>query len=579
MHTRRLTLALLTLGTLVLGGCGMGRPALPAPPDHVYTRGVVAADHAIASRAGLEMLERGGNAVDAAVAASFCLAVVRPYSCGLGGGGFMVVHLAAEEPMPARNIAITYRETAPSGLHPEYYARLDSPDASRIGPHAVGVPGTVAGLLYALENFGTLDRATVLRPAIRAAEQGFAIDADYVAAAREVLDDLEEHPEWIDLIGRERFEWLHRRFLFDGKPKVGQVLRQPELAATLRLLARDGSAAFYVGEIASAIADACPAMTSSDLARYEPRISRPLAGAFRDRAIIAMPLPSSGGIAMLETLGLLERRWSDLESTAQESRGYIHLVVEAIKHAFADRAQWLADDRFAEVHVECLLSEAYLDVLADRIDTRRTQPPDRYGSGGQLPDDGGTSHLSAVDRWGNAVACTETINLSFGSLTAIPRFGLLLNNEMDDFLTIPGQRNAFGLEQSERNLPQPGKRPLSSMSPTVVLDSEGRVEIVVGGSGGPRIISASLQALLNVVLFDASAQEAVSAPRFHHQWMPNIVQFEDSWVDGAAIEALGALGHEVGWREDIGVVQLIRRANGGYSAASDPRKGGAPAGW
>lgn len=578
MRRTPLLVLLPALTALAIGGCGVSLRATHAPADTVYTRGVVAADHFIASRAGLEMLERGGNAVDAAVAASFCLAVVRPYSCGLGGGGFMVVHLAAEEPMPARNIAITYRETAPGGLHPEYYVQLESPDASRTGPHAVGVPGTVAGLLYALENYGTLDRATVLRPATRAAEEGFAIDGDYVAAAREVLDDLAEHPDWPDLIGRERFEWFHRRFLFNGEPKVGQVLRQPELGRTLRLLARDGEAAFYTGPLAHAIADACPAMTPGDLARYEPRTSRPLTGTFGDRTIIAMPLPSSGGIAMLASLGLLERRRGDLDSTTSNSAGYVHLVVEAMKHAFADRAQWLGDDRFVDVPVATLLSDEYLDDLASRIDPQRTQPPDRYGSGVQLPEDGGTSHLSAVDRWGNAVACTETINLEFGSLTAIPEFGLLLNNEMDDFLTIPGQRNAFGLEQSERNLPQPGKWPLSSMSPTIVLDSEGRVEIVVGGSGGPRIISSSLQAMLNVVLFDESAHEAVASPRFHHQWMPDVLQFEDGWEDVQAIEALRVVGHKVGQREDIGVVQLIRRTDGGYRAASDPRKGGAPAG-
>jgi len=564
----------------ILGGCGVGARSRSALPDAVYSRGVVAADHAIASRAGLEMLERVGNAVDAAVATSFCLAVVRPQSCGLGGGGFMVIHLSADEPMPARNIAITYRETAPSDLHGDYYVQLDAPDASRIGPHAVGVPGTVAGLLYALENFGTLDRAAVLRPAIRAAERGFAIDADYAAAAQEVLEDLAEHPQWPDLIGRERFEWFHHRFLFDGNPRVGQVLRQPELAETLRLIARDGAAAFYTGPVAAAIAQTCPAMSAADLARYEPRVSRPLTGAFRGRQVIAMPLPSSGGIAMLETLGLLERRWSDLEATTQNSPEYIHLVVEAMKHAFADRAEWLGDDRFVDVPVSTLLDSEYLDSLADRIETTRAQPPERYGSREQLPTDGGTSHLSVVDQWGNAVACTETINLEFGSLTAIPEFGLLLNDEMDDFLTIPGQRNAFGLEQSERNLPEPGKWPLSSMSPTIVLGADGLVEVVVGASGGPRIISSSLQAILSVLLFDDSAEEAVSAARFHHQWMPDVLQFEDRWPDETVVEAMRGLGHEVGRREDIGVVQLIRRSDDGkgWTAASDPRKGGKPAG-
>lgn len=579
MRPPLLSVLLSAVAQITLGGCGVRLHSTSATGEGTYTRGVVAADHVIASRAGLEMLERGGNAVDAAVATSFCLAVVRPYSCGLGGGGFMVIHMAADAPMPARNIAITYRETAPSGLTPDYYVKFGAPDASRIGPHAVGVPGTVAGLLSALENYGTLDRATVLRPAIRAAQEGFAIDADYVAAAREVLDDLAESPHWPDLIGPERFEWFHRRYLFGGDPKIGRTLRQPELAETLRLISRDGAAAFYAGPVAEAIARACPAMTAGDLARYEPRFSAALSGTFGDRTVVAMPLPSSGGIATLEALGLLERRGADLGAATSNSAGSIHLVVEAMKHAFADRAEWLGDDRFADVPVGTLLDGDYLDNLAARIDPRRTLPPEAYGSREQLSEDGGTSHLSVVDQWGNAVACTETINLSFGSLTAIPEFGLLLNNEMDDFLTVPGQRNAFGLEQSERNLPQPGKWPLSSMSPTIVLDSQGRVEVVVGASGGPRIISASLQAMLSVLLFDASAAEAVGAPRFHHQWMPDVLQFEESWADEGVIEALRALGHEVSRRDEIGVVQLIRRDGEGYSAASDPRKGGAPAGW
>lgn len=577
--TRLITLATLTL---VIAGCASGcavTQSHPVDAGAVYTRGVVAADHAIASQAGLEMLRRGGNAVDAAVATSFCLAVVRPYSCGLGGGGFMVIHMTADDPMPAQNVAITYREQSPAAVGPDHYVQLAVPYASRYGPNAVGVPGTVAGLLTALDNYGTLDRATILRPAINAAERGYAIDADYVASSQEVIDDLAEHPEWIDLVGRERFDWFRRRFLFGSTPKVGQVLRQPELAQTLRLIARDGAAVFYSGEIARAIADSCPQMSRGDLARYEPRVGRPLQGHFRGRTVLAMPLPSSGGIAMLETLGLLERRWSDLVTTTQGSPQYIHLVVEAMKHAFADRAEWLGDDRFVAVPTSSLISSGYLDRIAARIDLERTQSPDAYGSREQLPLDSGTSHLGVIDQWGNAVACTETINLEFGSLLPVPEFGFMLNNEMDDFLAIPGERNAFGLQQSERNLPQGGKWPLSSMSPTIVLGANGRVEVVVGASGGPRIISGSLQALLDVLVFDWSAADAVSAPRFHHQWMPDVLQFENGWTDEAAIDAMRQYGHAVGRREDVGVVQLIRWSDDGWTAASDPRKGGAPAGW
>ncbi|MCC6908838.1 MAG: gamma-glutamyltransferase [Phycisphaerales bacterium] len=570
---------LLAVVMFLLGGCGTNLRPFPTVTDGVYPHAVVAADHAIASQAGLDMLRRGGNAVDAAVATSFCLAVVRPYSCGLGGGGFMLVHIASDAPMPSQSVAITYRETAPAAVGPDYYVQLDAPGASRYGPHAVGVPGTVAGLMTALENYGTLDRATVLKPAIEAAEHGFAIDADYVASAQEVIDEIREHPEWIDLVGADRFEWFYHRFLFDGEPKVGQTLRQPELARTLRLIARDGAPVFYAGEIGQAVASTCPQMSAEDLAQYEPRLSQPLRGTFRGRTVLAMPLPSSGGIATLETLGILDRRWTDLQETAPGSPPYIHLVVEAMKHAFADRAEWLGDERFANVPATSLISDTYLDVLARRIDPRRTQPPGSYGSREQLPIDTGTSHFGVVDQWGNAVACTETINLSFGSLLPVPEYGFMLNNEMDDFLTIPGERNAFGLQQSQRNLPEGGKWPLSSMSPTIVLGEDGGVEIVVGASGGPRIISATLQTLLDVVLHDSSAPEAVSAPRFHHQWMPDVLQFEDCWTDSATMDAMREFGHEIGRREDVGVVQLIRRSGVGWSAASDPRKGGAPAGW
>lgn len=581
------SLLIAVCSSLLLFFLGCASTQTPQQPsvdaDPIFTRGVVAADHLLASQAGLEMLQKGGNAVDAAVATSFCLAVVRPYSCGLGGGGFMLIHLAPTDDSPARQLAITYRETSPAAVDRTYYVDLDDPLASQIGPHAVATPGTVAGLLHALETHGTLDRATVLAPAIRAAIDGFAVDAGYVAAARAVLARLDRNPALVDSIGPDRAQWFRQTFLFDGQPEVGRVLRQPQLARTLERIARDGAQAFYAGPIAADIVNACPQIIPYDLAMYEPCVSAPLRGSFQNRTILAMPPPSSGGVAMLQILGLLERRADliDKKNATSTSPDYIHTMAEAMKHAFADRARFLADDRFTPVPISMLLSDAYLQQRAARINADQTFSPEFYAPPTSLLEDGGTSHLSVVDQWGNAVACTETINLEFGSLTAVPEHGFILNNEMDDFLTIPGRPNAFGLTQSDRNLPQPGKWPLSSMSPTIVLDPNGKVEIVVGASGGPRIISASLQVMLNVIWHNNSARQAVTAPRFHHQWMPNVLQFESDWENQSVFDALQRRGHEITKRDNVGVVQLVRRSPTGigYSAASDPRKGGQSAGW
>jgi gamma-glutamyltranspeptidase/glutathione hydrolase len=290
-----------------------------------------------------------------------------------------------------------------------------------------------------------------------------------------------------------------------------------------------------------------------------------------------MPPPSSGGLTMLQILGILERRMSDI-ALDHNRPPYVHLLAEAMKHAFADRAAWLADPDFVEVPVRRLLSETYLDQCAASIDLQRTREPRHYGSPRAILEDGGTSHLSVIDARGGAVACTETINLVYGSLVVVPGFGFALNDQMDDFTTRPGQPNAFGLRQSEGNLPAPGKRPLSSMSPTILL-AEGRPVVVAGASGGPRIITGTLQCILDCVLFDMTPAEATAAPRFHHQWLPDVLQFEEQWTDEETIAALGGLGHGTGRREDVGMVQIIRAGPDGIRAASDPRKGGSPAGF
>ncbi len=562
----------------------------------LYPQAAVAADHPLASRAGLEMLERGGNAVDAAVATSFALSVTRPYSCGVGGGGFMLIHLVddpAREGQQPLTVALDYRERAPVAVTPEHFEALPS-DASRYSGHAVAIPATVAGLLHALDHWGTLDRATVLAPAIRIAREGWLVDEHTYRANVELNNFLKaraEDPEAKRL--SESDAWLRGRFCRDGAPLLGARIALPEQAELLERIATHGRDGFYRGPVADSLIRTVQrhggVMTLADLEACAPVISRPLRGRFKGRTILSMPLPSSGGVTFQQILGLLERRSDLLEGEAFMSPMYAHVLTEAMKHAFADRATWLGDPLFGVDPTQRLLDPAYLDDKAKRIDPLRTRGVMSYGSAAQAPEDGGTSHFCVVDADGNAVSGTETINLVFGSRIAVPEWGFVLNNEMDDFLTRRGTVNAFGLRQSDRNLPEAGKRPLSSMSPTIVLDGEGRVEVLAGASGGPRIITGTLQVMLNVLLFDMSAQDAVAMPRLHHQWIPERLFFEEphrglslarfsSVVDSVLHDAMTERGHILQTRKDIGNVQLIRLTAEGWQAACDPRKGGAPAG-
>ena len=548
-----------------------------------FAHGVVAADHSDASSAGAEILDLGGNAVDAAVATSFALSVVRPYSCGIGGGGFMLISLtddpATPEPGDRLSTAIDYRERAPAAITAHHFGPLP-PDAARFGPHAVAIPGTVAGLLHALETYGMLDRATVLTPAIRLAEHGFEADAHTLDAIGVLDDFLEERgPEWP---GAAFLRGIYTR---DGDAHPGMEIRNPLQALALRLIALHGRDGFYggaVGEtIVEVVAGSGGVLTLDDLESYEPKEVPPLVGTAFGREFVCMPLPSSGGVCILQTLTMLESRRDLLAGVMRSSPEYAHLLGEVFKHTFVDRARHLADPEFVEVDVDALLDRSRLRARAATIEMGRTHDPAHYGLDGRFPVDGGTSHFCVVDRWGNGVACTETINLEFGSRLAVAEFGFVLNNQMDDFLTRPGEANAFDLTQSERNLPAPGKRPLSSMSPTIVLDGEGRVEVIVGASGGPRIITGTLQAILNVVHWRLPAEESVSAPRFHHQWMPDAMFLEPALMgDRVYVAALRRIGHAVREREDVGNVQLIRRdpSGWGWQAAGDPRRGGRPAG-
>lgn len=555
--------------------------------QQIFSKAAVAADHRLASQAGLEILQRGGNAVDAAVATSFALSVVRPYSCGIGGGGFMIVHLKSHPRVTPRTAAINYRESAGAHAHERMFENVADPDAATHGGKAVCVPGHVAGMLHALEGYGTMTRAQVLAPAIRLAEEGYAADAHFVESSQEVIDWIKAAPA-----REKRFPYLWSRLLYEGRVKVGDKIHLHEQAQVLRLIVEHGRDGFYAGPVAQAICDAVQVdggtMTLEDLAAYRVQEVSPFVTGFMGRTVISMPPPSSGGIVTAQVLGMLEARRADLHRIVKEqghnSAAYVHLVTECFKHAFADRARWMGDPNFVRVPLAELTSPEYIRARANSIDLTRTQPPEAYGTNEPFPDDHGTSHLCVIDELGNAVACTETINLVFGSLTPVAPYGFILNNEMDDFLSRQGKANAFGLAHGSLNRPQAGKRPLSSMTPTLVLDSEvghpaGPVQLLAGASGGPRIISGTIQAVLNVLVFDMPATRAVGLPRFHHQWSPDVLQLEKG-LHGTALEAsLQAFNHQTGPRDPVGAVQVIRRVPEGLQPASDPRKGGVPAGY
>lgn len=577
---RRGRIGMLSLSLLAAGlpACGPSRPVLRASEwTAIGHQGMVASDSVFASQAGAAILRKGGNAVDAAVATSFALSVTRPYSMGLGGGGFMMVRLGATGEV----FVLDYRERAPVAATPGMFVQArdgdpEGPAPSEYGGLAAGVPGLVAGHEAALKRLGTKSMRDVLEPAVRLAADGFAVDGHYCAVVRDCLDDMARQPRLAE-IGRD----LQRTYLFGGRtPRPGAILRQPELADCLRALQGQGAVAFYRGAVAEAIVRANRAaggvLSLADLAGYAPTWREPLRVRYRNRfEILLMPPPSSGGICLAETLNILEQ-WDLAAVRRRDESLAAHLTIEALKHAFADRAALLGDADFVDVPVARLTGKAYARELASNIREEAVAEVAAYGV--QLKD-AGTSHFSVVDRWGNVVACTETINTGFGSWVVVPEYGIVLNNEMDDFTAEPGKPNAFGLTQSSRNAVAPGKRPLSSMSPTIVL-RDGRPVLALGASGGPRIITGTLQVLLNVVEFDLPIGEAIERPRFHHQWLPNVVYRNQFAADSPVIKGLERRGHRISADREGAVVQAVQLLpDGRLVGASDPRKGGRPAGY
>jgi len=545
--------------------------------QHTYKRGTVAADQHVASLAGKTMLEMGGNAVDAAVAVSFTLAVVRPESCGIGGGGFMVIHLPDDPTHGYVHTAINYRETA--YVDGDYYERTGK--SSTVGGAAVAVPGTVSGLLYALEHYGTLDRATVLAPAMDAAKNGFRPDENYRQASDGLIARFNKNPEM-----KTKFPLMWNHFLQSGNTPYmvqrGDLITNELMLRAFELIAEKGREGFTKGElgiaIVNAIQNAGGEMTLGDLDGYEVLEYEPLEREINGHTFYTMPPPSSGGVTMLETLMILEALNYDFDNHAINNGESSHQLIEALKHAFADRSNYLADPEFVDLPIDDLLDISIIEERAQMI-TSQVHDPRYYGTPNLIPNDHGTSHISVIDPWGGAVACTETVNLEFGSLVGVNDFGFVLNNEMDDFTTRRGKPNAFGLIQSDRNLPSPGKRPLSSMSPTIVVDENGEVFAISGASGGPRIITGTMHSLLNAMA-GKSAWESMNAPRFHHQWLPNTL-FVEPELMGIMTERSGQGNwNTIQQTNRAGNVQIIIRdpEGKGWQAASDRRKGGQPAG-
>lgn len=547
---------------------------------------MVATDEELGSRAGVEILQKGGNAVDAAVATAFALAVVEPAAGNIGGGGFMLVRLA-----DGRTSFLDYREVAPGKASRDMYIGADGkliPGASTIGYRSVAVPGTVAGLELALKTYGTMKLADVMTPAIQLAENGFPVGEKL---ARELA---EERPIL------QRFSVSHEIFLNHGNMyKPGDIFRQPELAATLKRIAKNGAAEFYKGETAHKIADDMARMggliSLQDLAEYTPKIREPLRAGYKvdghDWELIGSPPPSSGGVAIIEALNMLQdvplKGWDDPES--------VHMVAEAMRRAFADRSAYLADPDYADIPVAGLTSSCYAQEREATIDPKQASSskvikagePHTCGSSANLAaptaislnDGPHTTHFSVVDSAGNAVASTYTLNDSFGSHVACTA-GFLLNDEMDDFTTQPGVPNAlFGLIQSDANAIAPGHRPLSSMTPTILL-RDGKLSFVTGSPGGPRIISAVLLSILNWMRLGMGAQAAINAPRFHHQWLPDAIVVERQFSPEVE-KALEAMGHAIETRGNIGLVNAIGidPQTGERLGAADPRDEGSAVGY
>lgn len=553
-------------------------------PVHSHTPvgaryGMVVSSDALASAVGRDILAQGGNAVDAAVAVAYALAVTHPSAGNIGGGGFMLVKMADKEA-----VAIDYREVAPASASPTMYLDANGEviqNASSRGPRSSGVPGTVAGLSLALERYGSLKLDALVAPAIKLAQDGFTVSYGLSASMADTAEDN-------FIADFKLFPASAQAYLKNGHPyQPGDTLRQPDLANTLRLIANEGPDAFYRGSIADRI-DAIMKrdgglITKGDLAAYRPMLRKPLTTTYRGYTVYTMPPPSSGGIILIGLLNVLEPY--NLKEMGHNSSAFIHLFAEACNRYYADRAYFMGDPDFIDIPVAGLTSPAYAGHIRRLIDLNRHAPSQEvtHGDslalgtiGAQFQESRETTHFSIVDRWGNAVSNTYTLNWSYGSRYVVEGTGILMNDEMDDFSIKPGVPNLYGLVGADANAIQPNKRMLSSMTPTIIT-KDNKPFLVVGSPGGSRIITGVCQTILNVIDHQMNVEEAVVASRVHSQWLPDHIVIEKLGVPRDVQEALASKGHTVvvddyGYMGEVHAI-LVDPEKGLLFGAFDPRWG------
>lgn len=528
-----LILASLALSILPFGSISIH--AAPEPARGKYA--MVASQHELASKVGVEILKRGGNAIDAAIAVGITLAVVYPEAGNIGGGGFMLIRKKSGEAY-----AIDYREMAPKAATRDLFVDKDGnlikgEGSSTVGYRASGVPGTLAGFDLAFKKYGSgkVKWADVVRPARMIAENGYVLTYRLAELFKSYKDTL------------SKYEDSKRIFLNGGKVyEEGDTFRQPDLAATLGRIEKVGAKEFYTGKTAQLIADDMKAhgglITLEDLKNYQAKERTPLRGSYRGNEIITMPPPSSGGVVMLNVLNILEGY--DIAKMQHNSAAKYHVLAESMRRAFADRAEFMGDPDFAQVPFQRLIDKKYAEQRRSTIDLRRASSSKDVGHGdaaGGEPMD--TTHFTVVDRDGTVVTNTYTLNDLYGSRVTAKGTGVLLNDEMDDFAARPGKPNMFGLVQGEKNSVQGGKRPLSSMTPTIVLHKDGTLWFALGARGGPRIISAVMQTVMNVIDFGMDIQEAIDTPRIHHQWLPDEIMYEPYGMSPDTMSILSGYGH------------------------------------
>lgn len=553
---------------LVFANTSAAMPAVAREPVRAK-HGMVASTNEVASRIGVDIMKRGGNAVDAAIAVAFALAVTHPAAGNLGGGGFMMIRLKN-----GRTTAIDYREMAPNAAHRDVYLDkngnvIEGEGGPLVGYRAAGVPGTVRGMELALKQYGSgkLSWAQLVEPARRLAANGFTVTHSLARSLYSSREYLSQYAE------------TKRIYLKDGSfYKEGELFRQPELAATFARLQRLGPNEFYEGQTARLIVADMKRnnglMTMDDLRGYVAKEREPLRGNYRGHEIISMPPPSSGGAVLIQMLNILEG--FELKKLEASSSERYHLMAEAMRRAFADRAEYMGDSDFVKVPVAGLIDKSYAATLRATIDTERASTSAEVRAGrpaGYESED--TTHFTVVDAEGNAVSNTYTLNNSYGSAAMAKGTGILLNDEMDDFAAKPGTPNMYGLIQGERNAVAPKKRPLSAMTPTIVLRSDGSLWFTVGSPGGPTIINTVLTIITNVIDYEMNIQQAIDAPRVHHQWLPDEIVWEPYGLSGDTQRALRARGHKFAARQRyMGDAEgiMIEEQTGMRLGATDPRR-------